>query len=546
MRHLIWNFESEPILFASNISRVALHQLNIENESKYRPKINVWRNHAIEPVLNLIHPYMKYAGFNAQFSVSDYDDSFSFSAYESADVEILWFDPTNYTRIDELAKWSWISERLSRLRQLTNKPILLISWYEGVGETDIGSVLKMPWDSYFINLSELCGIESASLLEKRAKQISGTLLSSKTHCKIAQSLGSRWLPAALGFNIRAVLVDLDNTLHEGIVVEDGLAGLKITAGHQKLHESLIALKNKGLFLCLVSRNELADVERVFEKKVDYRLKLSDFSVVEASWDTKSSAISRIVKKLNLGLESVLFIDDNSGELIEVAKSLEAVSLIHAKHDPEITRASLENFPGIWRFSYFAEDFKRISDWSANNERKRILDTGLSEREYMDELEVRIAFALDKIDDAERLGSLSQKTNQFNLSYSRFQVTDIKRIIKANDTTVISVNLSDRLSDSGIIGLIVANIDEKTCKIKELCLSCRAMGRGLEDLIIFGALKQMPGIAFCDSLEFLVERKERNSPAVAWLEKFIGKGVPMQQGIVTTCISKLELFNETER
>ena len=223
-----------------------------------------------------------------------------------------------------------------------------------------------------------------------------------------------------------------------------------------------------------------------------------------------------------------------------------MSLIHAKHDPEITRASLENHPGIWRLSYFAEDFKRISDWSANNERKRILDTGLSEREYMDELEVRIAFALDKIDDAERLGSLSQKTNQFNLSYSRFQVTDIKRIIKANDTTVISVNLSDRLSDSGIIGLIVANIDEKTCKIKELCLSCRAMGRGLEDLIIFGALKQMPGIAFCDSLEFLVERKERNSPAVAWLEKFIGKGVPMQQGIVTICISKLELFNKTER
>ena len=92
------------------------------------------------------------------------------------------------------------------------------------------------------------------------------------------------------------------------------------------------------------------------RKVDYRLKLSDFSVVEASWDTKSSAISRIVK-LNLGLESVLFIDDNSGELIEVAKSLEAVDSIHAKHDPEITRASLKT--SDLRFSYFAEDFKRI-------------------------------------------------------------------------------------------------------------------------------------------------------------------------------------------
>ena len=532
-------------MFASNISRVALHQLNIENGSKYRPKINVWRNHAIEPVLNLIHPYMKYAGFNAQFSVSDYDDSFSFSAYKGADIEILWFDPTNYTRLDELAKWSWISERLSRLRQLTNRPILLISWYEGVSKTDIDVMLKMPSDSYFINLSGLCGIESTGLLEERAKQISGTLLSPKTHCKIAQSLGCRWLPAALGFNIRAVLVDLDNTLHEGIVVEDDVTGLNITDGHQKLHESLIALKNKGLFLCLVSRNEVADVERVFEKKVDYRLKLSDFSVVEASWDKKSSAISRIVEKLNLGLESVLFIDDNSGELIEVAKSLEAVSLIHAKRDPEITRASLENFPGIWRFSYSAEDFKRISDWSANNERKRIRDTGLSEQEYLDELQVRIGFALDEINDAERLGSLSQKTNQFNLSFNRFHVTDIKRIIEANDTTVISVTLSDRLSDSGIIGMVVATVDEKTCKIRELCLSCRAMGRGLEDLIIFGALKQMPGIAFCDRLEFLVERKERNSPAITWLEKISGKNVPMQQGDVTICISKLGVFNETE-
>ena len=175
-------------MLASNISRFALHQLNIENGSKYRPKINVWRNHAIKPVLNLIHPYMKYAGFKAQFGVSDYDDSFSFSAYKGADIEILWFDPTNYTRLDELAKWSWISERLSRLRQLTNRPILLISWYEGVSKTDIDVMLKMPSDSYFINLSGLCGIESAGLLEERAKQISGTLLSPKTPCKIMSTI----------------------------------------------------------------------------------------------------------------------------------------------------------------------------------------------------------------------------------------------------------------------------------------------------------------------------------------------------------------------
>ena len=294
-------------------------------------------------------------------------------------------------------------------------------------------------------------------------------------------------------------------------------------------------------MALVSRNELDDVKRVFEEKIDYGLRFSDFSIVEASWDAKSAAIARIAKNFRIGLDSVLFIDDNTGELAEVASSLGSINLIHAKKNADITRASLENFPGIWRFKYSEEDYKRINDWSANSERQD-WERSISDKAYFDDLQIDVRYSLDNMDHIERLQSLSQKTNQFNLSFKRYHIVDISRIMSSKNMVVISISLSDRLSDSGIIGMVVASINDKTCTINELCLSCRAMGRGLENSMIMGALKRVPRIAFCDKIEFRIKRGERNSPARNWLGKLISKQTDIEPGAYTIPVSQIGVLN----
>ena len=199
MERLIWNFESECALFSSNTSRFDLHSLDAKNGSELHVIVNVWRNHSIEPILSLIKPYMKFADYMARFDCSGYDDSFSFKEHRDADVELIWFDPTRYAKMVESAKWSWISRRLFQLRELTDKPIIFVSWYTSGDKEIFANSFRMPCDTYFIDLNDFAETESLGLIEDRTKNISGTPLSPKIHCKIARSLGCQWLPAALGF-----------------------------------------------------------------------------------------------------------------------------------------------------------------------------------------------------------------------------------------------------------------------------------------------------------------------------------------------------------
>ena len=183
------------------------------------------------------------------------------------------------------------------------------------------------------------------------------------------------------------------------------------------------------------------------------------------------------------------------------------------------------------------------DLKANVEREAIALNHTDPAEYLSNLKIKLTYFWDAQQQLGRLSDLCNKTNQFNLALRRYNEAELLKLMNSPDACVASVQLSDRLSDSGIIAVIVAEREGDHLKIEELCISCRAMGRHLENDVIVHALRKMPIWSDCKYVEFRVQHGERNKPAISWLENLINSlsvTLPDSQ----TYILPIEAFGNT--
>jgi FkbH-like protein len=192
-------------------------------------------------------------------------------------------------------------------------------------------------------------------------------------------------------------------------------------------------------------------------------------------------------------------------------------LIYAAKDPLLTLTTLKYFPGLWRSQLLKEDALRAKDLAANIQRTKIVASSKNPKNYLKTLQIVMHFFVNKTEQIARMVELSQKTNQFNLTLSRFNELQLAQKIKQPEVRVITIGLRDRLSDSGLIGLLVISRDKEALRIEELAISCRALGRGLENMIVAGALN----LAFPEDvtklpLMFRHSTGSRNHPARSWL------------------------------
>jgi FkbH-like protein len=434
----------------------------------------------------------------------------------------LWMDSTRILDRINFSDWlDWLLDRLAILRQLSSAPIVLATWLteESQREALQNRLKKLP-AVYFADMTEVSETAGVPLLDNRSATMAGTPLSSRAQIVLARTLACKWLAGAALPPIKAIALDLDNTLHAGVLGEDGIDGVVLTTEHKNLQLFVKESQNRGIFIALVSRNELADVEALFTQREDYPLRWEDFSAVEVSWGHKADALQRIAQKLRISTDAILFVDDNPGELAAVTQQLTRLQTLHADQRAEMTRSSIEYYPGLWRWKQEADDAKRIKDVKANAERESIALTHSDPAEYLRSLQVSLTYFWNAQPQLGRLSDLCRKTNQFNLAIRRLSEAELSERMSNIDNCVASVQLSDRLSDSGIIGVIVAERAGSQLIVEELCISCRAMGRQLENDIILQALRQMPIWAGCKSLEFRVRLGERNQPALDWLRNLL--------------------------
>ncbi|HZT73256.1 MAG TPA: HAD-IIIC family phosphatase [Terriglobales bacterium] len=486
--------------------------------------IRVHRNHAFEHVGDASVPWFAWWGRAPKFLYSDYDDSLSFAVAEdtSAHLEVIWLDLGRYhERSDGASLHDWIAERIAALRARLTAPILFIP--VGAHDADYpglaGAVSRTP-GARMADLRPLQAELGADFFDTRAALHSGTNLSDAACILVARELACRWAPALLRPRIKAVALDLDQTLFAGVLGEDHHA-VHLTAEHAALQRRLAEFRSQGIFLALVSRNDLADVRRLFEHRSDFPLQWDHFSAAAIGWQDKAESLRQVARTLNIGEDAILFVDDNAGEIANAAGQLPGLATLHAQEDASMTRRALEYYPGLWSWGDQEADNLRIADLAASQKRLQMAAELSDPAEYLRSLGVELKIEVSPARSLVRCHQLSQKTNQFNLNLQRLSEAALAEALGSRDSRVVLISLADRLADSGPVGLLVAQREGDALVISELAISCRALGRRLEDLMVAEAVHAVLAELPASRVEFLHRTGPRNAPARDWLMRFAG-------------------------
>lgn len=498
----------QRFLFEKKPSRMDLLNYTAKkHENNY--KVQVFRNHSFELVEHTIPAYLDFAEIGITFSYSGYDDSLSFLELdETADLIVLWVDANRYA-VRPIQQF--LEERINHLRTHYEKPVLVIPFGETI-------TINQP-GVYVWNIDHIQKEMGDSFIDQRAQEVSGTAISRKAMARISEELGLVVFPAVLQPSLKAIVVDLDNTIYSGVLGEDGYENLVLTDGHCNLQKKLKSLAKEGMFLCIASKNDIRDVEELFDKRKDFPLQKDDFTFIIASWESKASMIAELAKKLNIHPDSMLFIDDNIGELQTVVSVFPSIRVIHALDNAEITAYILDHYPRVHRLRATKEDAFRRQDVQANQKRQ-MLQQNMTPEEYIRSLELKLVFDFDNAAQLVRITELANKTNQFIFNYMRYSQAEVKERLDNPDYRIVSISLSDRLSESGLIGVCVGKNTTKEIEIEECYISCRALGRGIDDVIILGAIQGICDSFQKDMVRVQFQKGPRNTPAEKFVEEHL--------------------------
>lgn len=531
---------AQAVLFAARPARLDLLRLALpEDPAAPCRRINVWRNHAFESVASLAAPYLAHRGWRVDWRLGPYDDSLGYAGWQAADAELLWLDGRRLVALPAAERWPWLGGRLGALRSLSAVPIVLATWFEAAADATAARALcaELPG----VHLADLgaAGAEAGvPLIDARSAQMAGTPLAGPAQPVLARELACRWLPAALLPPVKAVVLDLDHTLHAGVLGEDGPHGVALTPAHASLQRLLKGLRGEGVFLALVSRNEAADVQALFDARADYPLRWDDFAVRQVGWGDKATAVLAVAQALRIAPDAMVFVDDNPGELGQVVLAVPGLATVRAEADAALTARALQYHPGLWRWTRTADDGKRLDDLLAASQRQALAAQATDPAAYFSSLRIRLLPTLAGPAQIDRLADLCVRTNQFNLSLQRSGAARLHAWSQRADAGVVGVALSDRLSDSGTIAVVVAERQGDRLVVEELCISCRALGRRLEDAIVVVALRAMPVFAGCTEVAFRVAVGERNGPALDWLAGWLGRPDRPLPGLPTVPADRL--------
>lgn len=299
--------------------------------------------------------------------------------------------------------------------------------------------------------------------------------------------------AIRGEGKKCLVLDLDNTLWGGIIGEDGIGGIALGGegpgfAYKEFQQNVKVLKDRGILLAINSKNNYDDVKDVFEKHPEMILKESDFAAQRINWRDKVDNMKEIAEELNIGIDSFVFIDDNPVEREIIKRCLP--DIVVPDFPPDISSLS-EWFIEIC-CEYFnsvritKEDIAKSEQYRVKKEIEKLKITICSKEEFLKSLEMTAVIRKLQKEHLHRIAQLTQKTNQFNLTTKRYTEADIEAIETGERGIVFSLQLIDKFTDNGIIGVVIYTRDdgnEKAWWIDTLLLSCRVIGREIEKAFI---------------------------------------------------------------
>lgn len=334
--------------------------------------------------------------------------------------------------------------------------------------------------------------------------------------------------------MKLIGVDCDQTLWKGVVAEDGVDGIHIDAAHQEFHRMLAQQASAGRIVTLLSKNDEADIDRVFKTRDDFLLSRDAVLDMGLGWEPKSKYLQRMMERFHVAENATLFLDDSPIEVAEMQSALAAVPSVIVPVLPDELSKFVNHY---WPFDVAAltdEDrqrARRYRDEAARADTRK-QTTGL--RQFIEGLELQVSFHNAGAEAIDRLSQLTQRTNQFNMNLARYDRDQLRAYAADKDNTLIGISVCDRFGDYGTVGLLGVSIRGEDAQVNLFMLSCRALNRGVEHQMLAHAAN-LARTSGATALQLDFERGLRNRPAEIFLEALTGQ--TPQQGMNPVAIAQ---------
>ena len=296
----------------------------------------------------------------------------------------------------------------------------------------------------------------------------------------------RLLGAIRGRSRKCLVLDLDNTLWGGVIGDDELEGIVLGQGdpigeaHLDVQRMALHLRNRGIILAVCSKNDEKTARLPFREHPDMLLKEDDIAVFIANWDDKASNLRKIAQSLNISLDALVFVDDNPAEQLQVRRALPQVAVPVLPEDVSHYASVILNAGYFETISFSEEDSKRANQYRDDARREKMFDGSRSLDDFLESLDMKLQVGcFDKM-TIPRVTQLVNKTNQFNLTTRRYTQAEIETLAAEDNVISLQARLLDQFGDNGLIAVIIARVEKATCTIDTWIMSCRVIGRRVED------------------------------------------------------------------
>jgi FkbH-like protein len=322
---------------------------------------------------------------------------------------------------------------------------------------------------------------------------------------------------------KVIALDCDDTLWSGVCGEDGPEGVFLDESRRALQEFMKVQRASGRLLAIASKNNEFDVAETFRLHPEFPLRFDDFASRQIHWESKSKSLEAIASELNLGLNSLAFLDNDAKEVGEVAAELPGVPAAMLPKDTAHIAAFLDH---VWIFdaprTVTAEDLARADSYTAEARRRGEARQARSLAEFIAGLDLQVSIGAIEESQIARVAQLTQRTNQMNTTTRRLSESEVREFLKTG--TGLAVRVRDRLGDYGLVGVMLLTERAPNLVVDSMILSCRALGRGVEHRMLkrAGEIAMERGLV---SVEVEFESTAKNVPAHDFLSSLTYSDAP---------------------
>ena len=492
--------------------------------------IHFIRNYTAEPIGNAVEAAAQKIGLTAKASYGAFDNlGAELVALSSAEViptfVVVTIDLDFFAGGLYSAKWDFrevadsFNSILNAVDALPATTFVLISTFIPPARTSMPSMPRHPLfgrnsaafelnallRDFVAQRSNRCGIldfervaaqlGEAATLDKRF----GLMMKSPFKQEFVEAIASeftRYLACRFLSPKKVLILDCDNTLWGGVVGESGIEGIQLDPyeypgiAYYRVQSEILAIAEKGVLICLCSKNDEAAVWEVLDKHPHCQLRRDKIAGYRINWDDKATNITQLAAELNLAPDSMVFVDDNPAECELIKSEFPEVSIIQVP-------AKIHQYPGVLsasnlfdRISVNAEDKERARYYQAEQGRREFQTKQVDAKEFLNGLKMRAVIRPIEQGDLSRAAQLCQRTNQFNLTTKRYTEADLASLLSNPEVKIFMLQAEDRFGSLGHSGMAIFRKQGQAVEVDSFLMSCRIIGRLLDRALFSRSLEML--------------------------------------------------------